>query len=300
MCHQMIAVFVLLITKATESFQHTLIKIPVYHDVGVGNTLKSLISALSVNPNTKIESADFPTGNYASVLEKRFIYNSSDNALFRIVEYTCWRWRVLREEEASQTTLVNDFSSLFFMECDMGLTNYFSMRVRIDLYYNRALIADSVYSRITKTIDRLVFKDIILSEVAKFKFTPGNTLAVSVRTWKAPHEKSVDRRYSFDEYANAITMMLQQNTNIDTIVLSVDSDDAFSDYLTFLQRFQDVVVIPLFYRVDFADELNYLQRAVVKMLAMSKCAYFICNRISTYSELVFWFSGCKQKVVALM
>jgi len=292
--------FIITLFPCVAQCQHTLIKVGVYHDVGVGNTMKSFISALSINPNTKLESTDFPTGTYASVLDKRFIYNISDALRFRVIEYDCWRWRVLREEEAVQTTLVNDFSNLYSKECDLGLTNYFSSRVKIDLCYNRALIADAVYNRITATIGRLVFNDVINLEVAKFKLEFQNALAVSVRTWKAPHEKAVDRRYSFDEYAAAITTSLQQNPNINTVVLSVDETTAFADYVAFLQRFKNLTVVPLFEDANAADGPNYLQRAVIKMLVMSKCAYFICNRISTFSELVFWFSGCTQKVVALM
>lgn len=274
----------------------TLIRVSVYPDVGLGNTFKSFISALSINPNTKIAPQDFPTGNFDTILQSKFIFQQSDSMRYSIIDLDCWRWRVLAEEEAVQKTFENDFSTMHF--CSSSLGGRFSSKVQIDYNYNRSRISEIVYNRITKTISKIEFLDVITSAVNKITASFDNALAVSVRTWTAKHEQNVGRTYSFDEYAVAISRMLRENPNINTVFLSVDNDAVFPQFEMFLSRYSHLKVFSLFARSD--ENLNYLQRAMVKILVMSKCRYFICNRISTFSELVFWFSGCSQDVIPLM
>jgi len=47
------------------------------------------------------------------------------------------------------------------------------------------------------------------------------------------------------------------------------------------------------------NSINDLQFAIIKIILLSKCNYFIANRISSFSELVFWFSKCNIKVFPL-
>jgi len=289
--------FVTVFGSNVEMPRESVIKVPVYEHVGLGNVLKSLISALSVNRNSKIEPNRGLTGNYETVLDARLVYNQSESNHLVVLSYDCWRWRVLKTEEDIQTTLENDFSQGF--GCGDSLSEYFSSKVQIDLCYNRTLISSVVYNRIVFAIQQVKFTDAIYAEVNKIDVEFENTLAISVRTWTALHEEGVTRKYSFDDYAAAIRQMLIENSNIHTIVLSVDNESIFAEYLLFLTRFENVSVVPLF-KHSKIGVLNYLQRSVVKMLVMSKCAYFICNRISTFSELVFWFSGCTQRVIPLM
>lgn len=286
--------FVQLVLPAT--LRNSIVKIRTFHDVGLGNTLKSFISAYSIYENTVIESGNFPTGQYDTVLPSRFLYNATGLSHVNFLDYDCWRWRVLKIEEVSQTTLENDYSNGF--ECDTSLANFFSSRVKIDLFYNRALLADAVFTRIYDTIRKIQFRNEIINTVDRFHFDSHDSLAVSVRTWTAEHEHNVGRRYSFDEYATAISHYLTTEPNIRNVLLSVDNPSLFPIYMKYLSQFSNVTVIPLF-RDDAESNLNSLQKSVVKMLLMSKCRFFICSRVSTFSELVFWFSGCTQKVTAL-
>jgi len=48
--------------------------------------------------------------------------------------------------------------------------------------------------------------------------------------------------------------------------------------------------------LDKSDSMNDIQYAIIKALTLSHCNYFIGNRISTFSELVFWFSKFHTKV----
>lgn len=289
-------VFLLVQLVSTATLRNSIVKIRTFHDVGLGNTLKSFISAYSIYENTVIEAGNFPTGKYDTVLPSRFLYNATGLSHVNFLDYDCWRWRVLKIEEASQTTLENDYSNGF--ECDTSLANFFSTRVKIDLFYNRALLADAVFNRLYETVKKIQFREEITNSVDGFHFNSYDSLAVSVRTWTAEHEQNVGRRYSFDEYATAISRALATDPHIRNVVLSVDNPSAFPVYLRYLSQFRNITVVPLFLN-DEESNLNSLQKSVVKMLVMSKCGFFICNRASTFSELVFWFSGCTQKVTAL-
>ena len=114
-----------------------------------------------------------------------------------------------------------------------------------------------------------------------------------MRTWTASHEYNINRKYSFEIYKNAINDVLAKKSSINTIVLSLDNEIVESEYRELLKNYPNIII----YR---ETNVNHLQYVIIKMLLLSKCGYFICNRISTFSELVFWFSECKQKVIPLL
>jgi hypothetical protein len=144
-----------------------------------------------------------------------------------------------------------------------------------------------------KVIQSLVFKPIIYNEINKYNIDFEKTLGISVRTWTASHEYNINRKYSFEIYKNAINDVLAKNPSINTIVLSLDNEIVESEYRELLKNYPNIII----YR---ETNVNHLQYVIIKMLLLSKCGYFICNRISTFSELVFWFSECKQKVIPLL
>ena len=129
----------------------------------------------------------------------------------------------------------------------------------------------------------------ILPQKAKDK-----TLAISVRTWKAAHEENINREYSFDIYVNEIMSILDKNKNITNVIFSIDNHDYEQDYINFFESMNIN-----YYILKKNERLNDLQFAVIKMLLLSKCDYLIANRVSTFTELIFWFSMCKIKVYPL-
>ena len=146
-----------------------------------------------------------------------------------------------------------------------------------------------------QAIAQIKFKPIIYQELNKYNIDFNTSLGISVRTWKASHEYNINRKYSFDIYKNAINLALEQNPSIKTVVLSLDNEAVEPEYMELLNSYARLNVI--IYR---ETNINHLQYVIIKMLLLSKCGYFICNRISTFSELVFWFSECKQKVNSLL
>jgi hypothetical protein len=211
-----------------------------------------------------------------------------------IEPFSSCRWLILKKEEDIQRDLPYEYSNYNAVDLNNPkYTHIFTPKVTIDHYYDRTLIHDDVYFRFMKVIQSIVFKPIIYNEINKYNIDFEKTLGISVRTWTASHEYNINRKYSFEIYKNAINDVLAKNPSINTIVLSLDNEIVESEYRELLKNYPNIII----YR---ETNVNHLQYVIIKMLLLSKCGYFICNRISTFSELVFWFSECKQKVIPLL
>lgn len=253
---------------------------------GIGNVFKGFLSALSVNPATVIEcSPGYSLGQYDTVLDARHIYTGGPREDF----YTC-RLLVLRSEEEEQQTVINEFQHT--NGCgNPRLNHHFSMSRLIDWTYDPSKVCARVRDRILGAIDQIQFQPQILARVAEHRaqIRPGHVLGVSVRTWTAPHEHNIQRPYSIEAYMDAIRPHL---ATVSTIVLSVDNDAVLPQYLEALAPAHVVVLRP-------TEDVNPTQHAVVKMLVLASCDAFIGARISTFSELVYWFSRCRISVTPL-
>lgn len=253
---------------------------------GIGNVMKGFLSALSVNPATTIECApEYSLGRYDTVLDPQHIYTGGPREPF----YTC-RLLVLASEEDDQQTIENEFP--YTNGCgNPALNHHFSFRRLIDWNYDPSKVCERVRTRILKTIDQVKFLPVIHDRVAEIRsqIRPGHVLGVSVRTWTAPHEHNVQRPYSFEAYMDAIRPHL---ASVSTIVLSVDNEAVLPQYLEALAGVHVVVLRK-------AETDNSTQHAFVKMLTLASCDAFIGARISTFSELVFWFSRCRIQVRTL-
>lgn len=252
---------------------------------GIGNVMKGFISALSVHPTTIECAPEYSLGQYDTVLDPSHIYTGGPREPF----YTC-RLLVLKSEEEEQGTIENEF---WYTNGggNPALNHYFSMTRRIDWNYDPTKLSDAVRTRILSTIEKIRFLPHILDRVAECiaPVRPGYVLGISVRTWTAAHERDVNRPYSFDTYMEAIRPHL---ASVTTIVLSVDNEQVLPQYLEALAPHHVVVL-------SKSERDNDTQHSFIKMLALASCDAFIGNRISTFSELVFWFSRCKIRVTPL-
>jgi hypothetical protein len=253
---------------------------------GIGNVMKGFLSALSVNPNSVIEcSPGYSLGQYDTVLDPRHIYTGGPREPF----YTC-RLLVLASEEADQQTIENEFP--YTNGCgNPALNHTFSFSRLIDWNYDPSKVSDRIRSRILGAIEQVQFQPQILARVADLRsqIRPGHVLGVSVRTWTAPHEREIHRPYSFAAYMDAIRPHL---ATVSTIVLSVDNDAVLPQYLEALAPAHVVVLRK-------PEDVNPTQQAFIKMLTLASCDAFIGARISTFTELVFWFSRCRIQVTPL-
>ena len=254
---------------------------------GIGNVLKGFISALSINPNTVIEcNPNYMFGLYDTILEDKHIYKGGGGDYV----YTC-RLLVLKGEEGEQEHIHNEFRG--FDGIGNSKFHDFYSRKLIDWNYDSGKISEQVKERVFRIIDTISFKKIVLDHVESVvnKFVDKKVLGVSVRTWKCKHENNINRAYSFDVYKEKINQVLAAHPEINQIILSVDNDSVIGEYLNYFKdRGIDCFVLMK------SEGLNEIQNAISKALILSKSDYFIGNRISTFSELVFWFGKHKAQV----
>ena len=282
--------------------------VPVTSLAGIGNTLKGLITALSLTDDAKVRCNPMAMmGDFTKVLADEHIYKEGTNGYD---EFSTCRFLILKSEENVQRDLPNELS--YYNGVDMSNPKFhwlFSMRSMIDFYYDRSLIADVVFDRILRGINKICWTGVVLSEVARVRAVmfpsaptsgsetkpPGSILGISIRTWKAKHEYNIDREYSPQKYQAAIREAVREakcdgkEKAIDRVFISFDNPMAAPDYVEALTEFTIISYVK-------PDHVTELQCAVIKMLLLSETDYFVCNRISTFSELVFWFGGCRQRV----
>ena len=260
---------------------------------GIGNVIKSFITAYSVNENSKIDcNSDYLLGVYDTVLDEKHIYKENPNITPKYM-YTS-RLLVLPEEENEQQHI---FSAENYEVNGCGNNDYnylYSFQRLIDYNYDPDRICERVKKRIIGAIEKIKFLPFIENKVLEnIKNISENSLAISIRTWKCFHETNINREYNSEVYKEKIRDVILA-VNPDKILISFDNHDYEEEYISFLNSFNIPLVI-----LNKETDTNDLQHAFIKMLSLSSCRYFIGNRISTFSELVWWFSKCKIKVFPL-
>ncbi len=253
---------------------------------GIGNTMKGFITALSISDNVYIEcNPAYMLGNYNSILDDKYIF---DNNVTNLTEFIySYRFLVLKDEAKNQLHIANEYDTLAPAVYNPKFDNLFSNKVYIDWNYNSDMVHSRIKERIFRAIDKIVFKPIILNYVDNIcnTFKDDITLGISIRTWKGEHEHNINRPYSFDTYKAKIMDVLSLHPQINKFVISIDNSTYIREYVELFNTLnRPTIIIPQY------AEINSLQHAIIKVLVLAKCNYFIGNRISTFSELVFWFS----------
>src|SRR4029079_18381184 len=251
---------------------------------GLGNVLKGFISAYSINENSKVECNDsYSLGNYDTILNEKHIFKNNLNTE---PFYTC-RFLILKNEENDQPLIKNEYS-MYLDGCGNRKMDYlFSFKTAIDWGYDATKVSSKIKNRILSTINKIQFNPLIIDRVNQVNLIHP-VLGVSVRTWTAKHETNINRSYNFDTYKNEINSQLDK---VKTIVISLDQANVKNDYVDLLKD----------YNVIFLEQkdLNDLQYALFKVLTLARCNVLIANRLSTFSELIYWFSQCQQQVIPL-
>lgn len=272
------------------------------HDrLGIGNVLKCLITALSINNDVKIRCApDYMYGTYDAILDERFIYKEADSEEARkeakkeVVPVSTCRFNLLYYEDEIQEDIPNEEISIGPIHQTL-FHWYFSKKKRIDWCYDPALVHPHVRARILSSLDKIQWKAIVPETVETWHqaFASRVSLGVSIRTWTAPHENGVQRPYASEVYKETIARAVADHPEIQTFVLSLDREEYLAEYVRYLSTTYPsrslVILSPL-------PHLAPIQYAVTKAFTLARCSYFIGNRISTFSELVYWFGRCRPIV----
>lgn len=258
---------------------------------GIGNILKGYITALSINNDSVIEcNPDYMYGQYDTILDDKHIYKETSKNIKRV--YTC-RLLILKDEENIQDNIFNEFQSYNGIG-NSTLDNLFCSKL-IDFNYDSNIINPIIKNRIFANINKILFNNIVLQSTNLFceTFKEDITLGISIRTWNSKHEHNICRPYNSETYILKIKEVLINHPNINKLIISIDNTDYLNEYISFLNYLNDTKLLII---LNKSDSINDIQYAMCKVLILAKCNYYIGNRISTFSELVFWFSKHKTKV----
>jgi hypothetical protein len=262
---------------------------------GIGNVLKCLITALSINDDVTIQCyPEYEYGAYDTILDDSFIFDESRVTTKELVRVNTCRLLLLYYEDEIQEDLPNEYMEMDPIHPRM-FHWYFSKTKRIDWHYDPSKVDERVRARIFNSIQKIKWKPIVTDTVSVWTsaFSKQVTLGISVRTWKASHESDIRRPYEMEVYQKEIDRVIQEHPEVETFVLSVDRIDCVMDYIRYLSTTYPsrslVWLSPL-------PHLLPIQYAISKALTLSHCTYFIGNRISTFSELVYWFGRCRPVV----
>lgn len=257
--------------------------IPVTNDGGIGNTLKGFVSALAISDDVIIvPNLNTRFGNYTSVLDATQVGFYHGRQSFS----TC-RFLVLQTEEDKQKDLPNEFSCYSAIDLDnRSLWPLFSKKVMIDWYFDKTLIDTTVFNRIYGGVQKIKWNDKLQHIANKIFYNmPQPVLGVSIRSWKGLHpgDRGCSRPYDKNIYIQAMKDIVS-TTHIGSIFMSYDNPIFKSDYETFLKDF-----IVESYVGD--NTMDPLEVTIINMMILSKSQYYICNRISTFAEMVYWMGG---------
>jgi hypothetical protein len=264
---------------------------------GLCNVLKSFVTALSVGeanvlPNLQIHF----DADHREILDDSLICHGPDEFGESFISA---RLLILKSEEEEQPNLIND-GSVLGRKPDIvneKLAPLFSKNT-IDWFYDRKLISDKVYNRIQSGIEKVKWRPEVLSEVERVsKDFEGPVLGVQIRTWTHQTDPpnctsirdGVIRDYNFETYRKAIAEFLPKAK---TVFLTSDREDVLQEYIDYLKDY-DVKVITYVQ----PPHVTQLQYSAATMLIGSKCDMLVCSRLSTFSECMWWFGGCRADVI---
>ena len=263
---------------------------------GLGNILKGFITACGISNDVVIEcNPTYMYGNYDTILDIKHILDTT-NCKTREYAYTS-RLLVLKEEGDYQMHIPSEYENYNGID-NCNLNHFYDSNKLIDYNYDIKKLCIQLKNRIINCINKITFKDCILNEVKIMQkmmiLNENENLGISVRTWKASHESNINRPYDFNVYKNEILSIIEKNKNIKNIIFSIDNHDYKEEYINLFKSI-DIT----FFILNKNEYLNNLQFAIIQVLILSKCDYLIGNRISTFTELIFWFSKCNIKVSSL-
>lgn len=262
---------------------------------GLCNVLKSFVTALSIGETNLLPRFDAHfDADYQEILDDSLICHGSHEFGQSFISA---RFLILKSEENEQPDLINDAKSLGDHPniVNKNLSYLFSTH-SIDWFFNRNLICNTVFNRIQKGIGKIKWRPEVLSEVERVsKDFEYPLLTIQIRTWTHQFDPpnctsirdGVIRDYNFETYKNAINEFLPK---VKTIFLTSDNDSVLPEYLEYLKDYNVITYTK-------PNNVTQMQYSAASMLIASKCDMLVCNRLSTFSECIWWFGGCKAETI---
>lgn len=139
-------------------------------------------------------------------------------------------------------------------------------------------------------------QDIVWAFMNKYKdsFDKGEVVGVHIR--KGDYKVSFDGRQHIsteDKFIKEIARLLKINSNYRFLLCTEDKETEDKFKKTFNKG--TIICFPKKFRNR--NEPNAIKEAFVDMLLLSKCPIIIGTFLSTFTEVAWWFSGCKSNVI---
>lgn len=262
---------------------------------GLCNVMKSFVTALSISETNILPrfNAHFDA-DYREIIDDTLICHNPNE--FGI-SFVSARFLILKSEEPEQPDLINDAKALGDHPNirNKKIAHFFSTH-SIDWFYDRNLICDRVFNRITSGINKIKWRQEVLTEVDRISISfEYPLLSIQIRTWTHQFDPpnctsirdGVIRDYNFETYKNAIDKFLPK---VKTIFLTSDSDSVLPEYLNYLKNYNVITYTQ-------PSHVTQMQYSAATMLIASKCDMLVCSRLSTYAECIWWFGGCKADTI---
>jgi len=261
----------------------------VYYAYGLGNSINGWLTMFSIDRNTKIQIVpDYDYGRMDEILDKKYIYYGDINDP-NINKYFTFQFLVLKTETNQKDS--HPLYSWRGLTTNDYLNNLFNNDVQLGFDFNPDAIADEVKTRYLSAIDDIIWSDSITEAIKKIDVKE-NSLAISVRTWKAPHETNIDREYDFETYRDNILKVLDE-TKIKYVYFSIDNENYKQPYIDLFEK-HGIEYIEL---NNLYNDMTKIQITLLKIMTLAKCDYFIAHGRSTFSLLVFWLSRLRIKTI---
>lgn len=144
-------------------------------------------------------------------------------------------------------------------------------------------------------------QDTVWAFMNKYKksFDKGEVIGVHIRNSKN-YKISFDGRQHIskeDDFIKRIRCLLEINLNYKFLLCTEDKKTEDKFKLLFndeINKKETIIYFPKKFRGK--DSSNFIKEAFVDMLLLSKCPIILGSFLSTFTEVAWWFGGCKAQV----
>lgn len=264
---------------------------------GLCNRLKSLLSAMRIAEHDNLEfKVDWPLTpavgecHFTDLFENENVVIRRPDYPPQSKTYSLWRFAVLP----------NDPISFNFSKGGVRYNNNIKFNGfshdnkgrNIDLEFNR--IPEEIKQSYLEQIKKLKIKNNIIQQVNTFaeKFD-NNTVSVQIRSWNDDPVKQ--KLFNIKDFYNLMDSMKNNN-----FFITADTPEIIEKMK---ERYGDKIIT----RENYKETMGHRERgqkqgvidAMIDLLLLSKNKTLIGTYISTFSEMSWWFSECKQKTFIL-
>ncbi len=266
---------------------------------GLCNRIKSLLSAMRIaeymNDNEIKVAWPKKQGvisdcNFNDIFENENMLLKKEDNTNGAVMYNLWRFAIMPDD-----LIPDGFSD------GTGIRYYDRKKFdkhshtrpdgkNIDGEYDR--IPEEVRKKYLKHISTLKVNKDILHEVDVFsKKFDNNTISVQIRSWNDDDYKK--NFFDINDFYQVMDSMSEETT----FFLTADVPDVVD---MFIDRYGDrIIVRPTNVDIGTRDNKQGIIDAMIDLLLLSKNKILIGTYISTFTEVAWWYSGCKSKVIIL-